>query len=70
MTNVTKIFMQWFNNLPDIDECVSNPCEHGATCMDSIASVKCLCPAGYDGHLCQMGKHVIFRKSLTHAHMV
>ncbi|XP_067675152.1 uncharacterized protein [Haliotis asinina] len=55
---------QWFYNnmLVDCQEerdfCNPNPCEHGGTCMESIwinepHLVTCICPPGYDGHLCQ-----------------
>lgn len=39
----------------DVDECASNPCEHGAVCHDDIASFTCDCTGtGYTGHICNM----------------
>ena len=37
----------------DIDECASQPCFHGGTCMDRIAGFNCTCVAGYSGAQCQ-----------------
>ena len=32
----------WFNNLADVDECSSNPCQEGAICINSWGSFVCL----------------------------
>ncbi|XP_034055819.1 versican core protein-like isoform X4 [Gymnodraco acuticeps] len=37
----------------DVDECQSNPCLNGATCLDGVASFTCLCLPSYSGELCQ-----------------
>lgn len=37
----------------DVDECNSNPCLNGATCIDKIASFTCSCPIGLTGKLCE-----------------
>ncbi|XP_041372894.1 uncharacterized protein LOC121386162 [Gigantopelta aegis] len=37
----------------NIDECVSNPCMNGATCIDQINGVVCRCRRGYKGDLCE-----------------
>ena len=37
----------------DIDECASNPCAIGATCIDGIDTFQCECPKGRQGHLCE-----------------
>ncbi|NXY77718.1 PGCA protein, partial [Glareola pratincola] len=38
----------------DTDECHSNPCLNGATCVDGIDSFKCLCLPSYGGDLCEI----------------
>ena len=40
----------------DIDECESNPCKNGASCIDGIGSHTCNCPQGYTGDECEIGK--------------
>jgi CUB/sushi domain-containing protein len=37
----------------NINECVSNPCQNGATCRDGFNSFSCVCIAGYSGAFCQ-----------------
>jgi len=43
----------------DIDECGSNPCENGATCIDAVDSYTCSCVAGYTGTHCETGNSTI-----------
>ena len=33
----------------NIDECDSDPCQHGATCRDEVNSYFCECAPGYSG---------------------
>ena len=40
----------------DIDECESNPCQHGGTCEDGENSYSCTCNLGYMGMDCETGK--------------
>uniref|UniRef100_A0A8C5UAW4 Versican core protein n=1 Tax=Malurus cyaneus samueli TaxID=2593467 RepID=A0A8C5UAW4_9PASS len=40
----------------DIDECQSNPCRNGATCIDGLNTFSCLCLPSYIGALCEQGK--------------
>ncbi|CAH3108188.1 unnamed protein product [Pocillopora meandrina] len=37
----------------DIDECTSNPCLHGGTCIDQVNKYVCNCPAGTEGDRCE-----------------
>ena len=43
------------NIYKDIDECLPNLCQNGATCRDQISSFSCICPPGFTGALCQSG---------------
>ena len=45
-----------FECLADIDECSSNPCQNGATCVDMIAYFTCNCKGGYNGTYCEIGE--------------
>ena len=48
------LFLFYFVIL-DIDDCVPNHCEHGATCNDHVNGYSCDCPNGYSGFNCQIG---------------
>lgn len=53
----------WF--LADIDECLSSPCQNGATCVDAIDSFTCLCLPSYRGDLCEIGTAVSASANVT-----
>lgn len=40
----------------DINECESNPCHHGGTCIDQSNSYTCHCPPGWVGPSCEIRK--------------
>jgi len=40
----------------DIDECASNPCQNGGTCVDNVNGFTCACVSGYDGTSCETGR--------------
>ena len=40
----------------DINECASNPCQSGATCIDGVNEYTCNCAKGFIGSLCKTGK--------------
>ena len=44
-------------NAVAVDECASNPCMNGATCVDSDHSFTCTCQSRYTGMICD-SKHV------------
>ena len=44
----------------DFDECASNPCARGGTCIDQFDGFLCLCVAGYTGAICEIGKTLLF----------
>lgn len=45
----------------DIDECASNPCLNGATCIDKVNEYRCVCADGWTGKRCQHSKIVFDR---------
>ena len=56
-----------FSFSADIDECASNPCENGGTCVDGVNGYTCTCAAGYSGTMCGTSKYmaVSFTVSLS-----
>lgn len=36
----------------DWNDCWSNPCHNGATCIDQVADYNCTCPPGFRGKIC------------------
>ena len=43
----------------DIDECESNPCQNGGTCVDAVGGYSCTCIAGFKGDDCETGMQLI-----------
>eukprot|EP01048_Picozoa_sp_COSAG05_P027988 COSAG05_NODE_8447_length_702_cov_2.451078_1_plen_233_part_11 len=37
----------------DIDECASDPCQNGGTCVDAVYAYSCACVSGFGGGRCQ-----------------
>ena len=37
----------------EYNECESNPCSNGGTCLDRVGEVQCICPSGYAGSRCE-----------------
>ena len=44
------------HSFADVDECVSAPCQNGATCIDQVNGYLCQCAPGYTDLHCQSGK--------------
>lgn len=49
-----------------MDECLSNPCQNGGTCIDKDNGYMCSCSLGYLGShceidvaVCETGKHFL-----------
>ena len=40
----------------DVDECLSEPCENGGTCLDEASRYECQCVDGFRGDNCEIGK--------------
>ena len=55
----------------EADECESNPCNNGGTCVDDLAFYTCICAAGYEGDQCDTGEmmgnymHFVAKRSKT-----
>ena len=45
----------------DIDDCVSNDCANGATCVDDTNQYSCTCAKGFTGKLCESGKRGLYK---------
>jgi hypothetical protein len=39
--------------MTEINECLSNPCRHNASCIDQIGGYICACPRSFFGHQCE-----------------
>ncbi|NXD42033.1 SNED1 protein, partial [Copsychus sechellarum] len=37
----------------DVDECLSHPCQNGATCLNGAGRFTCRCPPGFRGNHCE-----------------
>lgn len=66
----------------DYNECASQPCGNGATCVNGVAQFTCQCPIGWQGltcttdfnecasNPCQNGGTCTNGNALTHAHLL
>ena len=45
-----------FVSCTDVNECASNPCQNGGTCVDLVNSYHCTCIPGYIGTHCSIGE--------------
>lgn len=43
----------------DIDECMSNPCQHDGSCTDHVNAYSCTCLSGFTGDKCQIGMLIL-----------
>uniref|UniRef100_A0A8C9SXT2 Delta-like protein n=1 Tax=Scleropages formosus TaxID=113540 RepID=A0A8C9SXT2_SCLFO len=42
-----------FDTSPDINDCESNPCRNGGTCIDRVSVYQCICSDGWEGVHCE-----------------
>lgn len=57
------MFQTWFSSLCSVstaedDPCQTNPCLHGGSCLTEGEGYSCLCPQGYSGESCEIGKWI------------
>jgi len=55
-TNAPIYTSRWFSEsiiVQEIDECLSNPCQNNASCVDGKYSYTCTCLPGYSGTHCE-----------------
>ena len=43
-----------------MDECASNPCMNGASCVDDVNSFNCTCAIGFNGTLCETSTLLVY----------
>lgn len=43
----------------EIDNCLNNTCENGASCLDGIESYTCVCADGWEGPFCQRSNYAL-----------
>ncbi|XP_004704472.3 coagulation factor VII [Echinops telfairi] len=48
---------QFWRSYTDGDQCASNPCQNGGTCMDQLQSYICFCLEDFEGRNCQKNKN-------------
>ena len=53
---MNTIYTLFWYNFSATNECLSNPCQNGATCEDGIGSFTCHCLEGFEGVTCDKGK--------------
>lgn len=53
---ISFIYFGLINFFVEINECESNPCQNGATCLDQLNGYTCKCPAGIMGSRCHRKK--------------
>ena len=54
------IYIYIFYHIPfitDANECNSNPCRNGGTCIDGYKSYECVCPAERTGRNCELSTY-------------
>lgn len=53
-----------FQTIADINDCESNPCKNGGTCIDGVNSYKCICSDGWEGTYCETSKLTVVQHAI------
>lgn len=53
------IDLLFFFSFSDINDCESNPCKNGGTCIDGVNSYKCICSDGWEGAYCEASESAL-----------
>lgn len=53
-----------FQTIADINDCESNPCKNGGTCIDGVNSYKCICSDGWEGTYCETSKLIVLQHAV------
>lgn len=53
-----------FQTIADINDCESNPCKNGGTCIDGVNSYKCICSDGWEGTYCETSKLTVLQHAV------
>lgn len=59
MAFVVLYLPAFFVFVSDINDCESNPCKNGGTCIDGVNSYKCICSDGWEGAYCETSECVV-----------
>ena len=66
---ITSLVFKTFDNivfvLIDIDECATDPCQNGGTCIGLVNDYTCNCVTGYEGKDCQTSTYHIFSNPIS-----
>lgn len=66
MRSATRLFSPLFPFTADVDDCQSEPCANGGTCIDKIDSFLCLCLPSYGGDMCEKGERLVHTHTNTY----
>ena len=60
------MYIKKINSLsdPEINECDSNPCQNGASCVDEVNRHSCVCKPGFVGTHCETGMSFCSKNSI------